>query len=151
MKNSGVSLITLIVIIVILIILANIAIIGGIESVKESNAVKIQVEISEIKKAVSDRILEVEKNPSLGYPGAKINDPTEYFYFIDNMTNDELNDALLSINDETLQYFRLVNSTDAIQLGVTAVDEEHYFIVDYYNGKVYGSVNMDKYLGATGG
>ena len=40
---------------------------------------------------------------------------------------------------------RIVDSIDAAKLGVSSIAEDHYFIVDYYNGKVYGIVNMTAY------
>ena len=55
MKNSGVSMITMVVIIVIMIILASIAVTSGIDSVNEANQTKLDVEITELKKAAQTK------------------------------------------------------------------------------------------------
>lgn len=145
MKNSGVSMITLVVMIVIMIILASIAVTSGIESVNEANQTKLDVEIKELEKAVSSRMIEIEVDPTKGMPGQKVEDIIEYIYFVEDLSNEELEEFIQGVVDETIDYYRIVDSIAATALGVSSVDAEHYFIVDYYTGKVYGNINMDAY------
>lgn len=148
MKNSGISLITLVVMIIIMVILASIAIIGGTESVGEANNTKLTHEISRIKEAVSGKMLEVEENPSLGLPGISVDNVMDYIAFVEGLTNEELEDFSESLSERPAQYtsyYRIVDSVSASALGVASVDSDHYFIVDYYTGKVYGNLNMEAY------
>lgn len=144
-KNSGISLITVVIMVIIMIILAGIAMSNGMESVNEANDTKVAVEISEIKKAVANKMIEIEKSSTAGMPGQKIDDVVEYIYYVKDMTNEELQDFLEGVNDERADYYRLVDAVSAAALGVNSVQSDHYFIVDYYTGKVYGTVDMDAY------
>lgn len=145
MKNSGISLITVVIMVVIMIILATIAMSNGMDTVKEATDTKVAVEITELKKAVADRMIEIERNPTLGMPGLKVDNIVNYVYYIDSMETAELQEFIRSVDAENVEYFRLVDSIAAAALGVSSVQEEHYFIVDYYSGKVYGTVNMAAY------
>lgn len=148
MKNSGVSMITMVVIIVIMIILASIAVTSGIDSVNEANQTKLDVEITELKKAVSSRMIEIEKNSTVAMPGQKVEDIVEYIYYVEDLSNEELEDFIQGVDVDTIDYYRIVDSVSAAALGVSSVSSEHYFIVDYYTGKVYGNLNMAAYKAA---
>ena len=145
MKKSGISLISVVIMVVIMLILASVAMSSGMDSVEESRKTKIDVEISEIKKAVANKIIEIETNPTAGMPGQKITDVIEYVYYIEDMDNSELESFLSEVNEDKIDYYRLVDSISAAALGVASVQEDHYYIVDYYIGKVYGPVNMAAY------
>lgn len=145
MKNSGISLITVVITVVIMIILAGIAMSNGMDSVEEATDTKIAVEISEIKKAVADRIIEIETDSTVGMPGQKVEDIVECAYYIKDMEPAELQEFIQSVDSESKEYFRIVGSVEAAALGVSSVQADHYFIVDYYSGKVYGTINMDAY------
>lgn len=145
MRNSGVSLITLVVVVIIMVILANIAVISGVESVNEANKTKLDIEISELKKAVSARMTDIAKDSTVGMPGQRVDDITEYIYYVENLSNEDLQDFLEGVTMETIDYYRIVDSVTATALGVSAVESEHYFIVDYSTGKVYGNLNMAAY------
>ncbi|MBQ8299453.1 MAG: hypothetical protein IJX99_06280 [Clostridia bacterium] len=145
MKNSGVSMITLVVMIVIMIILASIAVTSGIDSVNEANKTKLEVEITELKKAVSSRMVEIERDSTVAMPGQKTEDIVEYIYYVEDLSNEDLEDFIRGVNAETIDYYRIVDSVSAAALGVSSVNTEHYFIVDYYTGKVYGNLNMAAY------
>ncbi len=142
-KQDGVSLIILAITIIVMIILATIAVISGTSSVKETVEVKIETEIAELKKAVADRMIEYERNPS-NYPlvGTRIDNVAEYLYHIDGMSSVEIANIVAKVNDENISYYRLVDSESAKSLGVQSVGKEHYFIVDYYHGQVYGIVDI---------
>ncbi len=148
MKNSGVSMITMVVIIVIMIILASIAVTSGIDSANEANQTKLDVEITELKKAVSSRMIEIEKNSTVAMPGQKVEDIVEYIYYVEDLSNEELEDFIQGVDVDTIDYYRIVDSVSAAALGVSSVSSEHYFIVDYYTGKVYGNLNMAAYKAA---
>ena len=128
-----------------MIILAAIAMSNGMDTVKEATDTKLAVEITELKKAVADRMIEIERNPTLGMPGLKVDDIVNYVYYIDNMETEELQEVIQNIDSENIEYYRLVDSIAAAALGVSSVQSDHYFIVDYYNGKVYGTVKMAAY------
>lgn len=145
MKNSGISLITVVITVVVMIVLAGIAMSNGMDTVNEATDTKIAIEISELKKAVADRMIEVERNPALGMPGLKVDNIVNYVYYIDNMETSELQDFIQNVDSENVEYYRLVDSIAAASLGVSSVQADHYFIVDYYSGKVYGTVNMAAY------
>lgn len=145
-SNSGISLISVVIMIVIMIILAKIAMSSGVESVNEANETKVAVEIAELKKAVANKMIENETSSTVRMPGINVSgDVIEYMYYIDSLENSELQEFLTQINEEKLDYYRLVDSVAAAALGVSSVQADHYFIVDYYTGKVYGTVNMDAY------
>ena len=144
-KNSGISLITVVIMVIIMIILAGIAMSSGIESVNEANDTKVAVEISEIKKAVANKMIEIEKSSTVGMPGQKIDDVVEYIYYVDEMSNEELQEFLENVDEERADYYRLLDSVSAAALGVSSVQSDHYYIVDYYTGNVYGTVNMEAY------
>ncbi len=145
MKNKGITLITVVIMVVIMIILASVALTGGMDSVKEATDTKIEVEISEIKKAVADKMIEIETDPTVGMPGQKVSDISEYIYYVRNIENAELTEFLSGMNEERIDYYRLLDSISAAALGVSSVQEDHFFIVDYYTGKVYGTVDMEAY------
>lgn len=144
MRNrDGISLISLVVMIIIIVIFASIATISSISDIKETANTKIDVEISELKKAVSDRMVNHERNPEK-YPliGEKVVDPTDYLYYIDRLDNSEITEIASSINEDNIDYYRLVDNVSADKLGVDSLSTEHYFLVDYYTGKVYGTINI---------
>ena len=145
MKNSGISLLAVVITVVVMIILASIVMSNGMDSVNEANDTKIAVEISEIKKAVADRMIEMETSSTVGMPGQKVNDIVEYAPYVEGMSTAELQDFIQSVTAENKDYFRIVDSVSAAALGVASVQKDHYFIVDYYNGKVYGIINMNAY------
>ena len=145
MKNSGISLITVVIMVVIMIILAGIAMSNGMESVNEATDTKIAVEISELKKAVADRMIEIETKPTVGMPGQKVDDIVEYIYYVKDMEPAEIQEFIRGVNSENIDYYRIVDSIAAASLGVSSVQEDHHFIVDYYTGKVYGIVDMAAY------
>ena len=80
-KSSGISLITVVIMVVIMIILAGIAMSSGMESVNEATDTKVSVEISEIKKAVANKMIEIETDSTVGLPGQKVDDIVEYIYY----------------------------------------------------------------------
>lgn len=145
MNNKGITLLSVVIMVVIMIILASVALTGGMDSVKEATDTKVEIEIAEIKKAVADKMIEIETDSTAGMPGQKVPDISEYIYYIDNLENEELTEFLSGLNDERVDYYRLVDSISAAALGVSSVQEDHFFIVDYYTGKVYGTVDMEAY------
>ena len=145
MKNSGISLISVVIMVVIMLILAGVALSNGMDSVNEATDTKIAVEISELKKVVADRMIEVETNPSVGMPGQKVDDIIEYVYYIRDMDMAEIQEFIQGVDSDNVEYYRIVDSVAAASLGVSSVQDDHYFIVDYYNGKVYGTIDMEAY------
>lgn len=145
MKNSGISLISVVIMVVIMLILAGVALSNGMDSVNEATDTKIAVEISELKKVVADRMIEVETNPSVGMPGQKVDDIIEYVYYIRDMDMAEIQEFIQGVDSDNVEYYRIVDSVAAAALGVSSVQDDHYFIVDYYNGKVYGTIDMEAY------
>lgn len=145
MKNSGISLLSVVIMVVIIVLLAGIVLSNGMDSVGEATDTKVAVEISEIKKAVADRMIEIETDSTVGMPGQKVEDIIEYVYYVEDMTANEIQDFIQSVDSESQEYFRIVDSISAAALGVSSVQEDHYFIVDYYTGKVYGTINMEAY------
>lgn len=145
MKNSGISLLSVVIMVVIIVLLAGIVLSNGMDSVSEATDTKVAVEISEIKKAVADRMIEIETDSTVGMPGQKVEDIIEYIYYVEDMTANEIQDFIQSVDSESQEYFRIVDSISAAALGVSSVQEDHYFIVDYYTGKVYGTINMEAY------
>ncbi len=150
LNNKGISLITLVVTIIVMLILASIVYSSGFQSVEETTETKIAVERKKIMEAVSKRMVDNARNPS-AYPliGKKVEDIVGYAYYIDGMTNSELQDFIESVTEETIDYMRVVDSISAATLGVNGVPETSYYIVDYYTGKVYGSINMTAYNAST--
>ena len=150
-NNSGISLITLAVMIVVMLILASIVMNSGIESIDEANDTKVAVEIEKLKEAVSKRMTDNARNEA-AYPfvGKKVDDIVGYAYYIEDMSNGDLQKFIATVDEESVDYMRLVDNIDAAKLGVSSVAEDHYFIVDYYNGKVYGTVNMTAYENSAG-
>lgn len=148
-NNKGISLITLTVMIIVMIILASIAYSSSFETIEETGDTKVAVEKEKIKEAVSKRMVENAKNPA-AYPliGDKVDDIVAYASCIESMSNGDLQRFTESINDESIEYMRVIDCNDAANLGVGSVSEDHYFIVDYYSGKVYGIINMDAYNNA---
>lgn len=146
MKNSGISLITVVIMVIIMIILASVAMSNGMDSIEEANDTRLSVEISELKKAVADRMIEIEKNPSVGMPGQTVDDIVEYVHYIDSMEMSEVQEFIRGVEPDNEDYFRIVDSVSAAALGVSSVQKGHYFIVDYYTGKVYGTIDMDAYM-----
>ncbi len=146
MRNSGVSLITLIVTIMVIIILATIVMSSGTGSVEEARKTQVQVELKELKEAVNRRMIEHEKNPSQNpLIGMKVSgDLLVYLSYIDDITNEQIQDFAKNLEDENVEFFRLVDSQSAVALGVESIDKDNGYIVDYSTGKVYGSVNMEK-------
>ena len=144
-KNSGITLTSVVIMVVIMIILASVTLSSGMDSVKEANETKIAVEISEIKKAVAERMIQIETDSTVGMPGQKVPDISEYIYYVDDIKNSDLTEFLAGINDERIDYYRLLDSVSAAALGVASVQDDHFYIVDYYTGKVYGTVNMEAY------
>ena len=144
-KNSGIKLTSVVIMVVIMIILASVTLSSGMDSVKEANETKIAVEISEIKKAVAERMIQIETDSTVGMPGQKVPDISEYIYYVDDIKNSDLTEFLAGINDERIDYYRLLDSVSAAALGVASVQDDHFYIVDYYTGKVYGTVNMEAY------
>lgn len=143
-KNSGVSMIALVVTVIVIIILASIVTTSGLDSIDETSKTKIDMEIRSIKDAVADRMVNNAQNPGK-YPlvGKKLNnDVTLYIYYIENMSNEEIADFVSGINDDNIDSYRLIDSIAAGALGIESIDPEHYYIVDYSTGKVYGTVNM---------
>ena len=147
-KNNGITLITVVIMVVIMIILASVTLTSGMDSVKEANDTKVSVEIAELKKAVAERMIEIETDSTVGMPGQKVPDISEYIYYVDSIENAELTEFLSNMNEERIDYYRLVDSISAAALGVSSVQEDHFYIVDYYTGKVYGTVDMEAYKAA---
>lgn len=145
MRNSGISLITVVVMVVVMIILSGIALTNGMDSVNEATDTKISVEISELKKAVADRMIEIETKPSIGMPGQKVDDIVEYIYYVKDMETAQIQEFIRGVDSENVDYYRLVDSVAAAALGVSSVQDDHYFIVDYSTGKVYGTIDMNAY------
>ena len=145
-NNRGISLITLTIMIVVMLILASIVMNSGIDSIDEANDAKIATEISKLKEAVSKRMTDNARNSS-AYPfvGRKVDDIVGYAYFIETMSNGDLQKFIATVDEDSIDYMRVVDCIDAANLGVSGVSEDHYFIVDYYNGKVYGIINMTAY------
>ena len=142
-KQKGISLIALIVTIIVIIILASIVMSGGLNSVKEARDTKVDMELRNLKDAVSERMIKNAEN-AVGYPlvGEKIDDAAEYIYYIDGITNAEIEEFIQELSEENIDWYRIVDAKAAEKLGVDAIDEEHYFLVDYSSGKVYGTINM---------
>ena len=67
------------------------------------------------------------------------------------ITNEEIKNFIQSINEENIDSYRLVDSIAANALGVQSIDTEHYYIVDYSTGKVYGTIDMKEMEAANGG
>lgn len=150
-NNKGISLITLAIMIVVMLILASIVMNSGIESIDEANETKVAVEIEKLKEAVSKRMTDNARNEA-AYPfvGKKVDDIVGYAYYIEDMSNGDLQKFIGTVDEDSIDYMRVVDYLDAANLGVSAVAEDHYFIVDYYNGKVYGTVNMVAYDNSNG-
>ena len=148
-NNRGISLITLTVMIIVMIILASIAYSSSFKTIEETGDTKVAVEKEKLKEAVSRRMVENAKNPA-AYPliGDKVDDIVGYASCIENMSNGELQKFTETINEESVEYMRVFDCNDAANLGVGSVADDHYFIIDYYSGKVYGIVNMDAYNNA---
>ena len=128
-KDDGISLITLLVTIIVMIIIATITIMSGINSVTESSNVKLEMEIKSLKEAVA----------------ASIEDITAYLPYIDNMTNGEITYFISQMDEEKLDYYRVVDSSAASVIGVDGIEKDHFFIVDYGAGNVFGNINMEAY------
>ena len=151
-KNSGISIIALVVTVIVIIILASIVTTSGLDSIDETAKSKIDVEIRNLKDAVSDRMVNNAQNPTR-YPlvGKKVDDVTEYIYYVKDITNEEIKNFIQSINEENIDSYRLVDYIAANALGVQSIDTEHYYIVDYSTGKVYGTIDMKEMEAANGG
>ena len=148
-SNKGISLVMLVITIAVMVIMISITINSSIESVEEANLTKISTEIKNLKDAVNDRIANNARNSTL-YPivGEKIGDSIfEYIRSIETLSLQEISDVVDTIastySPETKDYFRLVGRNDAEKLGVESIDAEHYYVVDYYNGEIYGPVSLD--------
>lgn len=138
-------MITLIVTILVIIILATIVMSSGTGSVEEARKTQVQVELKELKEAVNRRMIEHEKNPSQNpLIGMKMDDPLVYLAYIDDITNEQIQDFAKNLEDENVEFFRLIDSQAAIALGIESMDEDNGYIVDYSTGKVYGSIDMEK-------
>ena len=147
-NNSGISMLTVILTIIVMIILISITINGSIKTVEETNLTKIANEIKNLKDAVNIRMTNYERNATT-YPliGEKVGDDVfKYILSIENMSNEEKLDIVdtisVSYNQDKQDYYRLIESADAERLGVEGLDEENYYIIDYYYGEVYGPVKL---------
>lgn len=146
-KQTGVSMVTLVISIVVMIIILSIVINSSINSVNETNLTKIDNEIGDLKNAVAIRITNYQRNSTL-YPivGQKINDNIfEYVRSIERLNSSEIGEIIDEIvkdySSENSDYYRLVGKVEAEKLGIENIESDHYYVVDYINGEVYGPVN----------
>ena len=147
--NKGISLIMLVISFVIMILLISIIVNTSLNSVEEVETVKIEDEIRNLTDAVNDRIINNERN-SIQYPlvGSKVEeDVFLYIRSIKTLDSSEITKIISKINenysDKTKDLFRLVGNIEAQRLGVKNVDPDHYYIVDYNTGDVYGPVTNE--------
>ncbi len=149
-KQDGISIIMLVISIVVMLILISIVMNSSLNSIEEVDSVKIEDEIRNLREAVNDRMINYERN-SILYPmvGRKIADDKIYLLVrsIDNKDSSEISRMISSINknysEETKNYYRIVGNSDAQSLGVSNIDPEHYYVVDYIEVEVYGPVSLE--------
>ena len=146
LKNEkGISLVMLVITIVVMVVMISITISSSINSVEETNLTRIQNEIRNLKDAANDRMANYKRNSTL-YPiiGEKIADEflDDYIRSIEFVEPSDVFDKI-RYNDETKDYYRLVGRIEAEKLGVEGIDAEHYYIIDYTEGEVYGPVNIE--------
>ena len=148
-KNRGISMIMLVIAIVIMIILISIIMSSSLTSVEEVEMVKIEEEIRNLTDAVNDRIANYERN-SKAYPlvGTVIGENVFiYIRSIDYLESDEITRIITKINlsysEDNRELYRVIGNKEAQLLGVSNVDNEHYYVVDYNEGEVYGPISLD--------
>ena len=148
-KQSGISLMMLVISIVVMLILISIIMNSSLNSIEEVDDIKIEDEIRNLREAVNDRMINYERN-SILYPmvGRKVGDKIYTLVrSIDSVDSSEISRIITNINknysDDTKDYYRLVGNSDAQSLGVTNIEPEHYYIVDYIDIEVYGPVDLD--------
>ena len=148
-NNQGISMIMLVIAIVVMIIIISIIMNSSLTSIEEVEMVKIEEEISNLTDAVNDRIANYERN-SKAYPllGKVIGDDIFiYIRSIDYLESDEITRLITKINlsysEENRDLYRVIGNKEAQLLGVSNVDTEHYYVVDYHEGEVYGPVSLD--------
>lgn len=148
-NENGISLLTVIITIVVMIILISIVVNSSINSVDETNLTKINYETKNIKDAVNIRISNHERNASAyPYVGTPVGDKVfTYVQYIEILTKEEINELIKKLTDNynvgNEKYYRLIGKTEAEELGVDGIDIEHCYIIDYYEGDVYGPIKKD--------
>lgn len=128
-NNHAISLIALVFTIVVMIILTSIIAINGFNSVEKADEATIASEKKAIKeealKAFSEYIKNSEVYPLVGQ------DLTGLEAGITDVTNDFNTDK---------EYIKLLDNRALLALGLKNVKPDHKYIVNYYNGEVYGPV-----------
>lgn len=121
LKNkSGISLIALVITVVIMLILAGFIIFSSNDILNLAGDTRYGIEKGEIEKAVSVRFTDFCKN-SIKYP--LLGTPVEE----SEVGEDEV---------EYIDYIRILEYSDIVQLGVTNVDAESIYKVNYYTNEV---------------
>ena len=118
--KNGISLIALIITIIVMIIIAAIAVFNLRDVLSMTNDTKYGVERSELAKAVSARFTNYCKN-SIAYP--LLGTPVD----ASELAEDEV---------AYVDYIRILDYSDIVQLGVENVDSDSVYKVNYYTNDV---------------
>lgn len=144
-KKHGVTMINLVITILVIIILVTIVLSTGLRSISETQNTRIEMEIRNLKDAVSNRMVKNEKNPEK-YPliGNKIDDLSEFLNYVDGLSDEEREKVTKNLTSDRLEYYRIIDNNAAAALGVESVTNTHFYIVDYLTGNVFGCIDIEK-------
>lgn len=145
MQKSGVTMINLVITILVIIILVAIVLSTGMLSITETEQVRNELELRNLKDAVAARMVNNEKNPEK-YPfiGNKIDDLMEFLKNVDGLSYEDIESITNNLTPERLYYYRIIDSNSATLLGVESIAKTHYYIIDYYTGNVYGYIDINE-------
>ena len=143
-SQKGITILTLVFTISVILIIASIVINSSLKGVNEANEAKIAQEITNLRNAVTDRMINYERN-ELSFPpvgeiiGDRVFEYVDDIEGIDADTATSIKNAISqNYSSETSRFFRIVSGADAIRLGVEGIDNARRYIVDYVGLEVYG-------------
>ncbi len=161
-KEKGISLISLVVMIVVMIILASIGMNVSMNAYEESINAKQAAENQQVKDAVTGRFGDYQRNGTAN-PIVGLMIPSEetkslektYDYIIKKLkdsgklvTEDEFQNQTQSKqikkfvldNEEDIEYTRLLEYNDLLELGLENTNLNAIYLVNYYSSDVVGPI-----------
>ena len=140
----------LVISIVVMLLLTTIVLNSSLNSIQEVQEVKVEDEIRNLREAANDRAINHERN-EYAYPlvgkNIEISDLLLYIRSIPTLSSSEASTIIADIeaiySADTSDDYRVVGSTEALDLGVSNIDPEHYYIIDYYYIEVYGPLSSE--------
>lgn len=163
-NNKGISLVTLIVMILVMIILAAITIRSTMIGYEKSLEAKAGAEREQVRKAMNGKFADNQvngtANPLVGllipkenmdteeavvnYLCDKLKDDYMKFVNIEAVEQEKQRDSIIkfvSDNFEDMEYTRILEYSDLINLGLENTNLNAVYVVNYYSSDVIGPIN----------